>query len=251
MIKLGINIDHIATLRQARRENFPSPVEAAAFCEKAGADSITVHLREDRRHIQDSDVISLRQTLRTKLNLEMAPTPEITAIACSVKPDFVCLVPEKRQELTTEGGLDVAAQKDYLKDIVSRLKDKGIIVSMFIDSSLKQVEAASAVGADAIEIHTGNYAKYFNLPGAGSANEESPEFSSELSKIALAAEEGAKLGLTINAGHGLDYDNIAPICAIKEMNEFNIGFSIIAKAVFTGLETAVKEMKQLIGRFSA
>ena len=244
MIKLGINIDHIATIRQARREAFPSVVKAAEVCEAAGADSITVHLREDRRHIQDGDVVSLRNSLKTKLNLEMAATEEMVTIAREIKPDFVCLVPEKREELTTEGGLDILKQKDYLKDITSRLKEKGIIVSMFIDASSEQVNAAREIGADAIEIHTGNYAKYFAYSAA------SKEFTDEFLRIQRASKEGAALGLTVNAGHGLDYDNIMPICKISEMNEFNIGFSIVAKSVFTGLEKAVRDMKNLMGQYS-
>jgi len=241
MIKLGVNIDHIATLRQARREEFPSIIQAAQVCQNAGADGITVHLREDRRHIQDRDVVSLKDFLKIPLNLEMAATDEMTAIACQIKPGFVCLVPEKREELTTEGGLNIPPQKDYLKSVVGRLKDKGIKVSMFIDANLEQVEAAREIGADIIEIHTGNYAKHFKL------SPQSKEFTGELSKIELAAREGAAMGLIINAGHGLDYGNIAPVRAIKEMNEFNIGFSIIAKSVFTGLDKAVREMKQLMG----
>jgi pyridoxine 5-phosphate synthase len=245
MIKLGINIDHIATVRQARKEDFPSVIEAAALCEKAGADSITVHLREDRRHIQDKDVYGLRESLRTKLNLEMAASEEIVKIALDVKPDYVCLVPEKRQELTTEGGLDVAGQKTKLAAIVKTLRQAGIIVSMFIDAQPQQVSACGDIGADCIEIHTGKYAKFFKDYGPNS-----PEFNAENARIAESAAEAAAKGLILNAGHGLDYDNIERICGIKGMNEFNIGFSIVAKAVFTGLEKAVKDMKELIAKFS-
>lgn len=245
MIKLGINIDHIATIRQARKEDFPSVVEAAALCEKAGADSITVHLREDRRHIQDKDVYALRESLRTKLNLEMAASDEIVKIALDAKPDYVCLVPEKRQELTTEGGLDVAGQKTKLSEIVKTLKRSGIIVSMFIDADMEQVRACADLEADSIEIHTGKYAEIFKKFGPSSA-----EFEAENKKIFEASAEVAAKGLILNAGHGLDYDNIERICKIKGMNEFNIGFSIVARAVFTGLEKAVKDMKDLIANFS-
>lgn len=245
MIKLGVNIDHIATIRQARKEDFPSVVEAGALCEKAGADSITVHLREDRRHIQDKDVYGLRESLRTKLNLEMAANDEIVKIALDVKPDYVCLVPEKRQELTTEGGLDVAGQKVKLSEIVKKLKQSGIIVSMFIDADPEQVKACSDIDADCIEIHTGRYAELYKKFGP-----DSPEFAAENKKISYASAEALSKGLILNAGHGLDYDNIERICKIKGMNEFNIGFAIVAKAVFSGLENAVKDMKDLISKFS-
>jgi pyridoxine 5-phosphate synthase len=237
MIKLGINIDHVATLRQARKEAFPSVIEAAYLCEKAGADSITVHLREDRRHIQDKDVYDLRQTLRTKLNLEMAASQEIIKIAIDVKPDYVCLVPEKRLELTTEGGLDVEGQKEKLKDAVARLKQVGITVSMFIDPQISQVAACREIGADCIELHTGRYAKYYKDFGA-----KSKEFEDELERIKAASAKAVESGLILNAGHGLDCDNISHICQVPKMNEFNIGFAIIARSVFVGLETAVKEM---------
>lgn len=243
MIKLGINIDHVATIRQARKEGFPSVIEAAAVCEKAGADSITVHLREDRRHIQDSDVYGLRESMRIKLNLEMAASEEIVKIALDVKPDFVCLVPEKRQELTTEGGLDVAGQKEKLSAIAERLKKAGIIVSMFIDPDIAQVEASRAINADCVELHTGKYAKYFKEYGVSSE-----AFLDEAERIRKASDTAVKNGLILNAGHGLDYDNIGQICRIPKMNEFNIGFSIIAKAVFTGLEKAVRDMKETMSK---
>jgi pyridoxine 5-phosphate synthase len=244
MIKLGVNIDHVATLRQARKEDFPSVIEAAALCEKAGADSITVHLREDRRHIQDKDVYGLRQSLRTKLNLEMAANEEIAAIALDIKPDYVCLVPEKRQELTTEGGLDVCGQKEKLAAVVSKLKRAGIIVSMFIDADIEQVKACGDIDADCIEIHTGKYARYFK------EGVSSKEFELENKRIFEASSQAIEKGLILNAGHGLDYDNIEKICKINAMNEFNIGFAIIAKALFCGLEKAVKDMKDLINKFS-
>ncbi|MCA6085106.1 pyridoxine 5'-phosphate synthase [Candidatus Endomicrobiellum agilis] len=243
MIKLGVNIDHIATIRQARKEDFPSLIKAALICEKSGADSITVHLREDRRHIQDRDVYELRKSLKTKLNLEMAASEEIVEIALDIKPDFVCMVPEKRRELTTEGGLDVKTHKSKLASIVARLKKVGIIVSMFIDADTEQVLSCSEVNADMIELHTGKYAKFFKENGIASA-----EFKEEMEKISEASREAIQKGLILNAGHGLDYDNIERICKVPGMNEFNIGFSIIAESVFTGLGTAVKNMKGLIGK---
>ncbi|GHT42099.1 pyridoxine 5'-phosphate synthase [Endomicrobiia bacterium] len=243
MIKLGVNIDHIATIRQARKEGFPSLIEAAAVCEKAGADGITIHLREDRRHVQDSDVYSLRKSIKTKLNLEMSASEEIVKIAIDVKPDFVCMVPEKRQELTTEGGLDVKASKERLASIVARLKKAGIVASMFIDADINQVLSCSEIGADAVELHTGKYAKFFKENGA-----DSVEFKAEMERISKTSNEVVKKGLLLNAGHGLDYTNAGQICKIPCMNEFNIGFSIVANAVFTGLETAVRDMKELINK---
>jgi pyridoxine 5-phosphate synthase len=243
MIKLGVNIDHIATIRQARKEDFPSIVKAAAVCEKGGADSITVHLREDRRHIQDEDVYALRKSLKIKLNLEMTASEEIVKIALAVKPDFVCMVPEKRQELTTEGGLDVKAHKSKLANAVKKLQRAGIIVSMFIDADTEQVLACSDIKADAIELHTGKYAKFFKEDGP-----DSTEFKEEMERISEASHKAAIKGLILNAGHGLDYDNIERICNVPGMNEFNVGFSIIAKSVFTGLETAVRNMKELINK---
>jgi pyridoxine 5-phosphate synthase len=241
MIKLGVNIDHIATLRQARKEGIPSVVEAALLCEKAGADGITVHLREDRRHIQDYDVYSLREVLKTKLNLEMAVTEEILNIALDAKPDSVCMVPEKREELTTEGGLDVRNNKENLSSIVSKLKKAGIMVSMFIDADLEQVVASSELGVDAIELHAGKYSLLFNESGATSS-----ECKDELTKITEASKEARKRKLILNAGHGLNYDNVGQICKIRGMNEFNIGFSIISRTIFVGVEKAVSDMKMLI-----
>ncbi|MDR1926239.1 MAG: pyridoxine 5'-phosphate synthase [Endomicrobium sp.] len=243
MIKLGVNIDHIATLRQTRKEGIPSIIEAAAVCEKAGADSITVHLREDRRHIQDLDVYNLRKSVKTKLNLEMSASEEIVKVALDVKPDFVCIVPEKRRELTTEGGLDVKTNKTNLANVVARLKKVGIIVSIFIAADIDQVLSCSEINADAIELHTGKYAKFYKENGLSSF-----EFKAEMKKILKASRETIKEGLLLNAGHGLDYDNAKRICKVADINEFNIGFSIIARAVFTGLETAVKDMKELINK---
>jgi pyridoxine 5-phosphate synthase len=242
MIKLGVNIDHIATIRQQRKEDFPNLVEAAKVCCNAGACGITIHLREDRRHIQDKDVFDIRQKVKTKLNLEMAASEDIIAVALKVLPDFVCLVPEKRQELTTEGGLDVKGQKDKIKSAVSRLKTAGIVVSMFIDPDIQQVAASKEVGADCIELHTGKYAKLFREYGP-----DSQEFKQEFENILTASDAAISNGLILNAGHGLDYDNISAIAKIKQMNEFNIGFAIIAKAVFVGLDKAVSDMKKLLG----
>jgi pyridoxine 5-phosphate synthase len=241
MTKLGVNIDHIATIRQQRKGDFPNLIQAAAICEKAGADSITIHLREDRRHIQDKDVFDLRRDIRTKLNLEMAASEEIVDIALQVKPDFVCLVPERRQELTTEGGLDVCSQKRKLAKVTEKLKEAGIFVSVFIDPDISQVEASAEIKADCIEIHTGKYSEAFLNFGA-----ESKEFKNELGQIINASNRALTKGLVLNVGHGLDYDNVKYICAITKINEFNIGFSIIARAIFVGLEKAVEEMKSLL-----
>ena len=235
-IFLGVNIDHVATLRNARGTSYPDPVLAAGLAEQAGADGITVHLREDRRHITDRDVEILRQTLQTRMNLEMAVTEEMVAIACRIKPHFVCLVPEKRQEVTTEGGLDVAGQLAKVQGAVSRLAAVGTQVSLFIDADHQQIDAAVAVGAPYIEIHTGRYAD------ATSAAEQ----RDELARIQEAARYAHGLGLRVNAGHGLHYHNVKPIAAILEMEELNIGHAIIGRAVFEGLPVAVAEMKRLM-----
>lgn len=235
-ISLGVNIDHIATLRQARKTRYPSLVEAALAAETAGADSITLHLREDRRHIQDEDVHILRRVLKTKMNLEMAVTGEMLGIAAQVKPQDVCLVPEKREELTTEGGLDVAGQIDKIRDACTRLKEAGIRVSLFIDADPKQLEAARECGAPVVEIHTGHYADL----------EDPVEKSHELDRIRKAVSYGLGLGLTVNAGHGLTYHNVQPIAAIPGVHELNIGHAIVAQAIFTGWEKAVAEMKRLM-----
>ncbi len=235
-IFLGVNIDHVATLRNARGTSYPDPVLAAGLAEQAGADGITVHLREDRRHITDRDVEILRQTLQTRMNLEMAVTEEMVAIACRIKPHFVCLVPEKRQEVTTEGGLDVAGQLAKVQDAVSRLAAVGTQVSLFIDADHQQIDAAVAVGAPYIEIHTGRYADA----------ETSAIQQEELARIREAARYAHGLGLRVNAGHGLHYHNVKPIAAIPEMEELNIGHAIIGRAVFEGLPVAVAEMKRLM-----
>ena len=236
MVKLGVNIDHIATLRQARREGHPDPVFAAGICEKAGADGITAHLREDRRHINDGDISRLKSRLKIKLNMEMSLSPGIVNIALKVVPDDVCIVPEKRQELTTEGGLDVAGQKKHVAAVIKKLHTKGVKVSLFIDPEEKQVRASKEVCADCVEIHTGAYARHFGASKGGT----------ELQRIRKAGKLAVSLGLFLNAGHGLDYKNVRPIARIPGMNELNIGFSIIERAVFVGLERAVREMKALI-----
>ncbi len=236
MANLGVNIDHVATLRQARFTPYPDLIEAAKICERSGAQGITVHLREDRRHIQDRDVYSLRKIVKTKLNLEMAATPQIVEIALKVIPDEVCLVPEKRRELTTEGGLDVWGQRRRLFTVVNRLKKKGILVSIFVDPEPKQVKAAKEVGADCVELHTGTYAE-----AKGKARQ-----IKELRKLKQAGKLAVDLGLRLNAGHGLNYDNVRPVARIPGMKDLNIGHSIISRSVFVGLAKAVREMKRLI-----
>ncbi len=233
---LGVNIDHIATLRNARGTIYPDPVQAAFIAEQAGADGITVHLREDRRHITDRDVRILRQTIQTRMNLEMAVTDEMVDIACELQPHFCCLVPEKRQEVTTEGGLDVAGQLDKMTIAVSRLSEAGILVSLFIDPDMRQIDAAVAVGAPYIEIHTGAYAD---------ATTDLVR-QAELARITKAATYAAGKGLKVNAGHGLTYHNVQPIAALPEMHELNIGHAIIGQAVMTGLAAAVTDMKVLM-----
>ncbi len=236
MVKLGVNIDHVATLRQARRSTYPDIVEAALAAERGGAEGITVHLREDRRHIQDEDVDRLQAAVATKLNLEMAATEEMVAKALQVRPLDVCLVPEKRQELTTEGGLDVAGQAEALAAIVSRLRDGGIRVSMFIDPDERQIEASRRLKAEVIEIHTGTYANAVDSSGR----------IRELERIMKAAQVAHGYGLIVNAGHGLTLDNVEPIAGIPMMHELNIGHSLIADALFVGLEEAVRRMKALM-----
>ena len=236
MVKLGVNIDHVATIRQARGISEPDPVAAAVLAELAGADGITIHLREDRRHIQDRDVFLLRQVIKTRLNLEMALAPEIIAIAEQVKPESVTLVPEKREELTTEGGLDVIGQLEAVKNAVRRFQQHGIIVSLFIDPDPDQIQAARQVGADFIEIHTGRYCD------AGSPEEQDKEFN----QIEAACVLARSLNLGVNAGHGLNYRNVQPVAAIPGIHELNIGHSIISRAVFVGLPLAIEEMRRLI-----
>jgi pyridoxine 5-phosphate synthase len=234
-IKLGINIDHVATLRQARRSPYPDPLYAALVAEQNGADSITLHLREDRRHIQDHDVHRMRAALQTRMNLEMAATDEMIAIAREVRPQDVCLVPEKRAEVTTEGGLDVAGQQSRLRETVAALQERGIRVSMFIDPDAGQLEASLAVGAPVVELHTGAYAE--------AAGEQQAR---ELMRLVEAARHGSQLGLTVHAGHGLHYHNVQPVAAVPEIVELNIGHAIVSRAVFDGLAGAVREMRRLM-----
>jgi pyridoxine 5-phosphate synthase len=234
--KLGVNIDHVATIRQARGGNEPDPVAAAAIAELAGADGITIHLREDRRHIQDRDLKILRQVVKTKLNLEMAATDEMVEIALAVRPDMCTLVPEKRQELTTEGGLDVRLHAQSIEKAITRLHDGGILTSLFIDPDSDQIKAANKVGADYVEIHTGSFADAVDWK-----TEEQ-----ELIKIENAIKLSSKLGLGVNAGHGLNYTNIKKVAALGGVEEYNIGHSIISKAVLVGLDRAVRDMIELI-----
>lgn len=237
-ILLGVNIDHVATLRQARGTRYPEPIQAALVAEQAGADAITLHLREDRRHIQDRDVEMLSDLLQTRMNLEMAATAEMQDIACRIKPSDCCLVPEKREELTTEGGLDVVGNLAHLKEYCVALAEAGIRVSLFIDADPSQLEAASEAGAPVVEIHTGHFADATTRETA----------RHELTRIQQAVSYGQKLGLQVNAGHGLHYHNVQPIVAIEGITELNIGHAIIAQAVFSGLAGAVAEMKALLQR---
>lgn len=235
-ILLGVNVDHIATLRQARGTNYPDPVYAASVAEHAGADGITVHLREDRRHIQDRDIYVLKETLHTRMNLEMAVTDEMIKIACDVKPVFCCLVPEKREELTTEGGLDVVGQLEKITDAVARLAEVGTQTSLFIDADKAQIDAAIATKATYIEIHTGHYAD---------AENEQDQLA-ELARLKEGIEYAHSKGLKVNAGHGLNYFNVKPVAAIKEIIELNIGHAIIARAAIDGLDKAIRDMKALM-----
>ncbi|MDP2905346.1 MAG: pyridoxine 5'-phosphate synthase [Candidatus Omnitrophota bacterium] len=237
MLKLGVNIDHVATLRQARGGSQPDVIKAALACEAAGADSIVAHLREDRRHINDADVKKLRRLIKTRLNLEMSIAPEIVRIACSLRPDQATLVPERRQELTTEGGLDTRKNFKRVKEAVSALEARKIEISLFIDPDTKQIEAALETGAKIIELHTGRYANA----------KTSSERRRYLLEIENASSYAGSLGLVVNAGHGLDYQNVSSVARIGEIEELNIGHSIISRAVFIGLARAVEEMKMLIG----
>jgi len=235
MIALGVNIDHVATLRQARGGRYPDPLYAALMAEEAGADSITLHLREDRRHIQERDVIAMREALQTRMNLEMAVTDEMIGIARKVLPQDCCLVPESRQEVTTEGGLNVLEQTPRISDAVKALGGSGIRVSLFIDPDLEQIEAAKRTGAPAIELHTGAYA---DSTGAARAR--------EFERLHAAAKFAARLGLIVNAGHGLNYHNVEPVAAIAEIVELNIGHAIVARSIVDGLAKAVRDMKELM-----
>ena len=232
---LGVNIDHVATVRQARGTDYPDPVEAAVLAEKAGADSITLHLREDRRHIQDHDLERLKAVMQTHMNLEMAVTDEMLAIACGILPQDCCLVPEKREELTTEGGLDVAGQLDKVASACETLSANGIRVSLFIDPDPRQLDAAVKVGAPVVELHTGTY-----------ADADSGVLAAELQRIVESAAYGKKIGLIVNAGHGLHYENVKPVAEIPEIVELNIGHAIVARAIYDGFTVAVSEMKRLM-----
>lgn len=236
MAHLGVNIDHVATVRQARRTYEPDPVWAAALAELGGADGITVHLREDRRHIQDRDLRLLRETVTVKLNLELACSDEVLDIACQIKPTQATLVPENRQEVTTEGGLDVIGQRERLKTAIGRLKSAGIVVSLFLDADRRQIEAGHQLGAEAVELHTGQYA----LAPLGQAQQ------TELEKLVAGAVAIVERGMTLHAGHGLTYRNVQPVARIAQMSELNIGHSIVARALMVGFQQAVREMKELI-----
>ena len=248
MIELGVNIDHVATLRQARRTWEPDPVWAAVEAHLGGADGITVHLREDRRHINDADVRKLRELTQVKLNLEMGATDEMVGIACSLKPEMAMLVPEGRHEITTEGGLDVLAQEARLQDVIARLADAGIVTSVFIDAEPAQIEAAARIGAKVCEIHTGPYAHAFHDAGRDS---ESAAVLAELEKVRVAGEAARALGMRFNAGHALNYYNVQPIARLPGVRELHIGHAIVSRAVFTGLRAAVTEMKRLMREAAA
>jgi pyridoxine 5-phosphate synthase len=241
MLKLGVNIDHVATLRQARYRGMergePDPIAAALLCEQAGAHGITAHLREERRHIIDRDIVALRKAIRTRLNFEMANAPEIVEIALAVRPDIVCLVPEKREEISTEGGLDVLGHEAALRETIRRMKESGIEVSLFVDPDLAQIEASARVGAQFIELHTGAYAEVFH---------QKAERNRELERLVAAAEQGYQVGLRINAGHGLNRENLPLLHVVPHLEELNIGHSIISRALFVGLEKAVQEILQVM-----
>jgi pyridoxine 5-phosphate synthase len=243
MIELGVNVDHVASVRQARRSYEPDPVWAAVEAQLGGADGITVHLREDRRHIQDEDVRRLRELTQIKLNLEMAPTEEMVAIACRVRPEMAMLVPEGRHEITTEGGLDVAAQEQQLRGPVARLAEAGIVVSVFIDADPRQVDAAARIGAAVCEVHTGPYAHAFHARGRDAAG---PAVRAELARIAQAGERIRAHGMRFNAGHALNYFNVQPVAQLPGVRELHIGHAIVSRAVFVGMREAVREMKRLM-----
>ena len=243
MIELGVNVDHVATVRQARRTYEPDPVWAAVEAHLGGADGITVHLREDRRHIQDEDVRRLRELTHIKLNLEMAATDEMVEVARRIRPEMAMLVPEGRHEITTEGGLDIVAQEGRLREAVARLAQAGIVVSVFIDAEARQVEAARRIGAAVCEVHTGPYAHAFHAKGRDA---EAPAVAAELQKIHLAGERIRALGMRFNAGHALNYFNVQPVARLPGVRELHIGHAIVSRAVFVGMREAVREMKQLI-----
>jgi len=248
VIELGVNIDHVATLRQARRTHDPDPVWAAVEAHLGGADGITVHLREDRRHIQDEDVRRLRELVHIKLNLEMAATEEMIGIACRIQPEMAMLVPEGRHEITTEGGLDVAGKEAVLRDVVARLAAQGIVTSVFIDAEIAQVEAAARIGARVCEIHTGPYAHAFHAKGRDA---ESPAVVAELARIRAAGDAIRALGMRFNAGHALNYFNVQPVAALPGIRELHIGHAIVARAMYSGMRGAVREMKTLLREAAA
>ncbi|MHB1844126.1 MAG: pyridoxine 5'-phosphate synthase [Deltaproteobacteria bacterium] len=235
-IRLGVNVDHVATIRQSRKTTYPDPVAAAALCELAGADQITIHLREDRRHIQERDLGILRRMVQTRLNLEMAATADMVKIAYEMKPDMVTLVPERREELTTEGGLDLVGQRDQVRKVVKTLRDADIAVSAFVDPDVEQVRAAHKMDVPRVELHTGRYCDA----------RLDKDRARELGRVVDAAKAGAKLGLGVSAGHGLDYDNVAQVAGILEIDELNIGHALVARAIFCGLDRAVRDMKALM-----
>jgi pyridoxine 5-phosphate synthase len=243
MIELGVNIDHVATIRQARRTYEPDPVWGAVEAHLGGADGITVHLREDRRHIQDADVRRLRETTQIKLNLEMAATDEMVGIACALKPEMAMLVPEGRHEVTTEGGLDILAQEARLRDVIARLADAGIVTSIFIDAEIPQIEASARIGASVCEIHTGPYAHAFYDKGRDA---DAPAVLAELDKVRQAGLAVRQLGMRFNAGHALNYYNVQPIARLAGIRELHIGHAIVSRAIFVGLREAVREMKALM-----
>jgi pyridoxine 5-phosphate synthase len=248
MIELGVNVDHVATVRQARRTYEPDPVSAAVEAHLGGADGITVHLREDRRHIQDDDVRRLRELTHIRLNLEMAATDEMVAIACRIKPEMAMLVPEGRHEITTEGGLNIVANEVSLKTAVKRLKDAGIVVSVFIDAELGQVEAAARIGVAVCEVHTGPYAHAFYSKGR---DNESPAVMAELARVRTSGDAIRSMGMRFNAGHALNYVNVEPIARLAGLRELHIGHAIVSRAMFVGMREAVREMKQLMTQASS
>ena len=251
MTKLGVNIDHSATLRQARYRQIsknpnlivePNPIEAALLAERGGADSITAHLREDRRHIQDSDIIELRRRIKTKLNMEMACAEDIINFALNIMPDYVCLVPENRMEITTEGGLDLTRNCDKAASAIERLSKKGIVCSVFIDPDAAQIEAAKSIGAPVVELHTGAYANAWGISG---------EENFQLNRISSAARRAQELGIVVNSGHGINYDNVGKLMSVAKFNELNIGHTILSRSIFVGIEEATRQMKALLEKFSA
>lgn len=246
MVELGVNIDHVATIREARKTYEPDPVWAASAAELGGADSITVHLREDRRHIQDRDLRVLKETVAVKLNLEIACSKEMIEIACNTSPHQASLVPEKREEVTTEGGLDVIGNSEHVKEAISRLQDAGVFVSLFLDPDVSQIEAAAEIGADAVELHTGQYAIAAHSYTNASPSRDPTKAKQELAALVAAGAKIRELNMRLHAGHGLNYFNVLPVAEIQDMHELNIGHAIVARSVFVGLQTAVRQMKDIL-----